>query len=342
MTIVVKWNRDGFTLIELLVVIAIVAVLVGMLLPAVQKAREAGARAKCQNNQKQQGLALNNYHSVHGVFPTLMVTSDGLSQFSIQAALLPYIEQENLKQLIDFNQRLFFLVAGQARLNTAQAAAAQTIVRSFLCPSDSQGPEFSQFQSRFGADALAGSNYVVNTGSGTDTCYDLRYPTDGVFWYNSTLGFRDLLDGSSNTLLMSETLMGTGTDDRNIPAPIDPRRQAGSISNLASPNSAGPGIVPSLSETLCARATRWVGDRGVAWIWGNQPQTTFSTYMPPNSPLPDCTAHGLGWYKAASKHAGGVNVVLCDGSVRFVNDRISLNTWRALSTAMGAEIIGDY
>lgn len=335
-------RRGAFTLIELLVAIAIIAVLIGLLLPAVQKVREAAARAKCQNNLKQKGLALSNFHSACEAFPTLTVTSDGLSQFSVQAGLLPFIEQENLKQLIDPTQRLFFLVAGQARLNSAQAVAAQTVVKTFLCPSDGQDPIFTQYQSRFGANALAGTNYVVNTGTGTGTNYDLRYPTDGVFWYNSSQGFRDLTDGTSNTLLMSEALMGTGTDDRNVPSPTDPRRQAAAISNLASPNRTGPGIVPSLSDALCARATRWVGDRGVAWIWGNQPQTTFSAMMPPNSPLPDCTAHGLGWYKAASRHGGGVNVVLCDGSVRFVSDRISLVTWRALATAAGGEVIGNY
>jgi prepilin-type N-terminal cleavage/methylation domain-containing protein/prepilin-type processing-associated H-X9-DG protein len=334
-------RRRGFTLIELLVVIAIMAVLVGLLLHAVQKVREAAARLKCQNNLKQLGLALHNHDNALGHFPVIGLTSDGLPQFSVHAGLLPYVEQDNLKNLTVPDQRLFFLVSGQARLNPVQAPAARTVVKLLLCPSDGQSPTFTQYQSRFGADELAGTNYVASTGSGTGTTYDLRHPTDGVFWYNSRLSFRDLSDGTSNTLFMSEAVLGNGTDVRNVSAPTDPRRQAASISNLASPNPSGPGTVPPLSESLCAQSTRWVGDRGASWAWGQMPQTTFTAYLPPNSPLPDCTAHGVGRYKAASFHSGGVNVVMGDGSVRFVRDSVALDTWRGMATRAGGEVVGN-
>jgi prepilin-type processing-associated H-X9-DG protein len=260
----------------------------------------------------------------------------------VHAAALPFLEQENLKNLIVADQRLFNLVAGQARLNPVQAPAARTVVKTFLCPSDPQPPIFTQYQSRFGADALAGTSYVASTGSGTGTNYDLRYPTDGVFWYNSRTGFADLTDGSSNTLLISEALLGTGVDVRNTPVPTDPLRQAASVSNLTSTNPSGPGLVPELNESICAQAQRWVGDRGVAWIWGQMPQSTFTAYLPPNSPIPDCVAHGVGRYKAASRHPGGVNVALADGSVHFVRNPVALSIWRAMSTRAGGEILnGD-
>src|SRR5687767_7733959 len=195
-------SRRAFTPIELLVVIAIISILIGLLLPAVQKVRAAANRASCANNLKQMGLALHNHHDTLGHFPVIDVTSDGLPQFSVHAGLLPFVEQENLRTLIVPNERLFHLVAGQARLNPVQAMAARTVVRTYLCPADGQRPVFTQYQSRFGADALAGTSYVACTGTGTGTYYDLRHPTDGMFWYNGRLEFADVTDGTSNTIAL--------------------------------------------------------------------------------------------------------------------------------------------
>lgn len=328
-------TRPGFTLIELLVVIAIIAVLVGLLLPAVQQAREAARRTQCKNNMKQMGLALHNYESTHTVFPG---NGTGSNLISVHTALLPFIEQENLKRLYDPNQPLFLLAAGVPLFNSSQLPAASTIVNTFLCPSDSQSPVFS----RWGANNIAGTNYMVCTGTGTDSYYDLQFPTDGMFWNRSSQRFRDMTDGTSSTLLMSEALLGPNFDTMAA-TPAVPRRQISSPRGVFSVNNNPPGgSIPAVSNAICATSTRWTGDRGLSWIYGIAQSTTFNTHETPNSTTPDCHSNGQGWFKASSLHSGGVNVLVADGSVRFIGDSIALENWRALSTRAGGEILGEF
>jgi hypothetical protein len=254
----------------------------------------------------------------------------------VHTYLLPFFEQENTLARVDPNQALFFF-SGTSTLNPAQAPAAAKVIDSFLCPSDDLAPLCSAYNSA----TFAGTNYAANSGTGQGTFYDTRFSTDGVFWNTSLLRPSDILDGTSQTLFMAETLRGS-CFTTNGPRPFDRRRQAGSLATVARTIPNQPGTNPPLSDSLCATATTWLGSHSIAWIWGQTPQTMFNTHWPPNAPLPDCTSNGQGWFKASSMHPAGVNALYGDASVRFVRDAIALGVWRSLSTRAGGEVAADF
>lgn len=334
--------RRGFTLIELLVVIAIIAILIGLLLPAVQKVREAAARAKCTNNLKQLGLASHSYESAYGHFPGLGESS--ATNFSVQARLLPYVEQENLQRLIDFNEPLFTGPAWAAVLNPVHAQAAGTKVALLLCPSDAQEPFF---QSNGGT--FAGTNYLLNLGSGTGTNYDARYPTDGLAWYGSKVKVTGISDGTSNTVLYSESLLGDGLNASGPASSLTTQqlqRKQASFGSVWRTNSGSQGVheggTTVINPNLAARVgevSSWSGNRGSQWIRGLEHATMMTGYLPPNSKIPDFTAHGRMFGGPRSNHTGGVNVGFCDGSVRFVRDSVPVPAWQAAWSRNGGEAL---
>jgi prepilin-type N-terminal cleavage/methylation domain-containing protein len=329
-------GRSAFTLVELLVVLAILGILLGLLLPAVQRVREAANRTGCRNNLRQLALATHSYEGAYGQFPGIGTEPH---QDSVLARLLPFLEQEALHQQIVPERPLLPLGGDYTRLDPAQAGAARTIVRLFLCPSETRSPLFYGYDR---AD-VAGTNYVFNAGTGTGTYYDFRYPTDGMFWYGSRVRHRDVTDGLSSTMLASETLMGPGADSYS-PATADPRRQWMSVGCMAAPTVGRPGTTPGLNPALCMSmfGMTWRGDRGASWIGGPGHRTLFNSYLMPNDRMLDCGSFGLGWFKASSNHPGGVHMVLGDGSVHFIRDGIDMDTWRALSTRGDCEALGSY
>lgn len=325
-------SRQGFTLIELLVVIAIIVVLMALLLPAVQQAREAARRVQCKNHLKQLGLALHNYESTHRVFPPLGATS--YYSYSPQAQLLPYLEQANLHDLIDFDQPLMDPTkpAYATSLNPPNAAAAGWVVPMFLCPSDGGQVEITDGV----GDVWAGGNYYANVGSGVGTTYYERRPSDGLFWSGSSVRIRDITDGTSHTLCFTESLFGLKNGTTATLA--DPQRQMARVSGGAPGSLTGDALfAASLSSTS------FDGRRGESWIRGLGYNALVSGFLPPNSIDPDVSHHGNGLIAARSNHAGGVNAALCDGSVRFVNESVDLfGVWRPLFTRAGGEVVDEF
>jgi prepilin-type N-terminal cleavage/methylation domain-containing protein/prepilin-type processing-associated H-X9-DG protein len=326
----------AFTLIELLVVIAIIAVLISLLLPAVQMAREAARRIQSTNNLKQIGLAMHNYESSIGSFPGFGQST--AFAFSPLARILPYLEQENLVNLVNFQVPIYTGSGPNIRLNTVHATAANFVINGYLCPSDGGNP---MFQNVLGGNS-AGTTYALCTGSGRNLTYHVELPTDGMFWYGSAVTMGHITDGTSNTMLASQIRLGDGVNTSG-PRPNDGKRQYASNGALS---PALPGLSqggqqiqnPDLAAMTVA-INAWRGDRGYSWLVGRLVSNGFSAYLAPNSQVPDLAAHGRGWHGARSFHPGGVQALFADGSVRFIKDTVSLESWRALATRNGGEVI---
>lgn len=357
--------RRGFTLIELLVVIAIIAVLVALLLPAVQQAREAARRSQCKNNLKQLGLAIMNYESTFTVLPMTNAQNylPNTQGFSPQARILPYLDQGGLQDLLDFTQHAFIGPFNALVPNPAFAQAFSMQVDVLLCPSD---PAPVQNVGAGGA-VYAGTNYMVSFGSGKGTNYDLRWPTDGVVYENSSVRMSGVTDGASNTVFMSEAVRSVGADV-TLPAGVLPPFPYQMTLNGSSGVSAtllatqglqgtgggwtnGPsGAIenPNL-ESIWPQKTSWRGaasaalrGRGTSWAHSGAISTLTNGYNPPNSRIPDVVTHFTGFFGPRSWHTGGAHALFGDGTVRLLSDSVDTALHRALHSRNGDELLGDY
>ncbi|TWT34761.1 DUF1559 domain-containing protein [Blastopirellula retiformator] len=319
-------RRGGFTLVELLVVIAIIGVLIGLLLPAVQQAREAARRMQCSNNLKQLALAAHNYESTFKAFP--YPAEDSNYGYSAQAKILPFIEQGNFQDRIDFSQPLMEGVSYLKTLNPIYNDLVGTKIEVLLCPSDPGDPLYVDDDITW-----AGGNYMMNAGPGVDTQYCSTADTGGLFWRGSVIRFRDITDGTSNTILMAETLLGNRIDSTDL---VDAQTQMRSTSGGGSPCSV------SAADLDARSVSSYYGRRAGQWLRNLTYHSFINGYFPPNSASPDILFHGDGVMGARSQHPGGAMVSLADGSVRFVGETVDLSTWRNLFARNDGQVPGEY
>lgn len=360
-------RRRGFTLIELLVVIAIIAILVAILLPAVQQAREAARRSQCKNNLKQIGLALQNYHDVYDRFvygkggttgPSINPrTGHNYNRRAGWISLYPYLEATAEYEIIQTGDATFtppIQAGGPAPWFGWDGWNQQ--ISAFRCPSD---PGVTSARGVINYAFSRGDYIGNNSGQGRDN----QQPS-GMFGFRSTFGIRDILDGASNTVLISERVMGNYSRTGTSPATIKDGTlsQVGGITSNPGACLAAVALV-SDGVRYTSSLNRVKGRFGTRWMDGQPENTSFHTVLAPNSP--SCTNNAnnnsdstVPLLSASSEHAGGVNAVMGDGRVIFVSEAIDTGNlgvdkasaslpspygvWGAMGTKRSGDLLGAY
>ncbi len=320
-------KRHAFTLVELLVVITIIGILIALLLPAVQAAREAARRMQCTNNLHQLGIGVQNYLNTHRVFP-MNRTGQTMQNWSALAMIAAYVEQANMYNRLNFRLDPYQTTTGAGTTSNpgVNQEVAQTVVDAFLCPSDPGGV--------INADKLAPTSYLFNVGSGTVNNGSISVSSttglgpDGIAYQGSAVRMAEITDGTSNTLAIGESTRGLGANQVAFVSNLKQHVRKTSVFN-------GGCVNPDRTN-----ASIWYGDRGEMWISGSYPNAAMTFFYSPNSTSPDCingmsTSARMG---PRSYHPGGANVLFCDGHVTFLADTLEQATMQALATRAGGEV----
>jgi prepilin-type N-terminal cleavage/methylation domain-containing protein/prepilin-type processing-associated H-X9-DG protein len=337
-------KRPGFTLIELLVVIAIIAVLIALLLPAVQAAREAARRAQCTNNLKQIGIAIHNYEGAVGCLPPGQLLGTANYDVAAQVYLLNYIEGGAIYNAINF---MYQPVGTAGPGAAANATAFRARINTFVCPSDIDRLTSTMGHHNYAAcsGSAANSNNTKGTFSGP-----FLGPSSSSLTASQVVAFRDILDGLSNTAAFSEKVLGIG--NVNTYDPMTPSSTIYLTSTPSDQTTPTPlyllckAITPGPTATLAQGIYYSNNSYGVGgcWFLGEMPFTRYTHVMPPNTWSCDFTTSGgglniKGAHTATSRHPSGVNTLFCDGSAKFIKSSVNTNTWWALGTVSGGEVI---
>lgn len=355
-------RRSAFTLIELLVVIAIIAVLIALLLPAVQAAREAARRSQCVNNLKQLGLAVHNYHSTHNVLPPLMgnfakpgygtmLVPTGEWPLGWAVMLLPMMEQQAIYNSANFS--------GGATNAMNSVTVSSTKINALICPSESlKSSPFTSFNSWTNYAGNFGGPGSIRGWSGAIVPMTSSAAGDCACNINSNLGsfgFESVTDGTSNTALFSEKLIGLRSDSSEvvtisssqakrvtfkIPGPVNLDAGDGTMTQAALSQCKG---LPGTTSTAGLVNAIWIS--GASWSGSHSGTLRFNAYNHFNTPNGiSCHAGAppggvIDLIAPSSNHSGGVNVTMTDGSVKFIKDTINAQTWWAIGSRNLGEVI---
>lgn len=326
-------TRNGFTLVELLVVIAIIGVLTGLLLPAIQAAREAARRTQCTNKVKQMGLAALEFHDAHRKFPIARQGDE--DSFGQHTELFPFLEEGNVSLTFNFSI--------PANMNPARFIT----IDAFLCPSDIDdrmlNKDVSANQFNWGKNnyrACAGSEFGQTINNQTPQAKELN---NGLFLTNEAISLRQVTDGTSHTAIFSEAIRGDANDDS-----LEIESDLFQIGNGNGTNTSDKVYTKcmAIDFSMALGASKQTSYAGRNWINGNYMTTRYNHVMLPNTwscSRGNSPNNNGGAVTASARHSGGVNLGLADGSVRFVSNGINLATWRALASRSGNETIdGDF